>query len=569
MILGIVLMAGANAGSFLAAHGLVRRIGTQSDSVNVLLLLVVRLLLISVSVLVAGLTYSLTAAGVACPWILAGAILLATGEHRRLKFSMPEVSRITYALSALVVLRLLAQVWFFAPHLGDTLNYYLPKVAEWTVAGGFVRELGIHPHVTLPAGFELVETWWVVFLHHDVLIEMAGVEFLALAFCATYVLAGRLGLTVRGAFLAAALYVMTPGVHLAATSCLNDLPAAALVVSTAALILSRLPVPHLLSLAGLGIGIKPTYAYALPGLALLWWLCRKEEAAVCGRAPKTCLALLGGAAFVGAFWYVRNYLWFRNPIYPIGEPNPTFPPPQFGPRWSSFVGNAGDLINVRIYDSAHAQGAMVDGIAGWGAVGFACGLVALLLGMREDLRLRRLGAAFVLSLATVLLLSIHDPWCMKYVFFFPSVLCVATARLAERSVGVLRVALAALLLEVGATMLPYDLPLKDFSTLARQSWHERNAGSLQGLSVPAKEVGYLGGYSGSPYLLYQPNFSSRVKYLRLASAADLPRSVEAASVEVFFAVPDDWRPVDGEAVVTCLREGRLKVVGNCWFKLVR
>src|SRR6185436_10571518 len=128
------------------------------------------------------------AAGVA-----ALAVLLARGAHKGLlPPARPEWPRWVAVVAALLALRLLIQVWFFAPHVGDTISYHLPKVAEWVRAGALVREAGSDPRASFPAGFELIETWWVLFLHHDLLIEMAGLEFLLLGAAGAYAVAREL-----------------------------------------------------------------------------------------------------------------------------------------------------------------------------------------------------------------------------------------------------------------------------------------------------------------------------------------------------------------------------------------
>jgi hypothetical protein len=112
-------------------------------------------------------------------------------------------------------------------------------MAEWIREGRILHAPGTDVRETFPAGFELLEAWWTVFLHHDFLIEMAGVEFLALAFAAVAALGRTLGLAPRAAAAAGLLYLLTPGVHLLAVSCMNDAPVAALFLSSAALSLPR------------------------------------------------------------------------------------------------------------------------------------------------------------------------------------------------------------------------------------------------------------------------------------------------------------------------------------------
>ncbi len=559
MIVGLGALLAGNAAALLGARLLLRRCRTGSGSTDALLFVLIRLALLSIAVLLAGLTRTLTAPALGIASLLALAGLLAAGAHRGLRLP----ARIGPAgwLALAVLARLLLQVWFFAPHLGDATAYHLPKIAEWIRAGGFTREMGVHPHVSFPAGFELVETWWAVFLRHDVLIEMAGVEFVLLAFAATRAMAERLGLDARAAFFAGLLFALVPGFHLSATSCMNDAPAAALVVALAALLAARAPLPLLLLTAGLGVGVKPTFGFALPGMLLLAWLWRREPKAATSIPRPLAWGLAAAGLLLGSFWYARNIAWYGNPFHPLGTPgfeNPVAV--QLGPSAGSFLRNAADLMNLRIYDDQAAQGANVDYIAGWGAPAFACGLIALLLGMREDARLRRLAAAFGVSLATSLLFIQNDPWCLKYVFYFPALLAVATARLAALSRPFGTIAACALGFSFLGTMLPYDLPAKDFGTLARQGWRERSALALTGDAVSGDSVGCFAGHSGTAYLLYGPDFSRRVVYLRPVDDRDLVERMRRAGIRLLYAAPASASQV--QIVEEAVRDGRLKALGG-------
>jgi hypothetical protein len=405
--------------------------------------------------------------------------------------------------------------------------------------------MGLHPHAPFPSGFELIETWWVVFLHHDVLIEMAGVEFLVLAFAGTYAIGRTAGLEEKGAFFAAAMYSLTPGLHLSATSCLNDAPVAALVVTTMALVAARAPGYAAMIAMCLGVGVKPTFAYALPGIALLWWLTRKESrGGTFGGAPAVALAIL--AAIVGSFWYVRNLVWFGNPVYPVGERDygRELVGVQYGPSLQSFVNNLTALVDRRIYDSAAAQGANVDHIAGWGPAAFSVGLLALLITAAVDPSLRRLAAAFATSLATSLLLIVNDPWCLKYVFYFPAVLALATARLSRDVPRLSLIAGGGLALAFASTLLPYDLPLTHLRQLAGQSWNVRSSLPLSEEEVPAGPVGCFGGFTARSYLLYGPDFSRKVLYLRAQTAEELISQMKLAGVSTCYCKPRTARQAE-------------------------
>jgi hypothetical protein len=567
VILGLFWFLLANAAAALGAHEITRRVRTGRAPLDTLLFLLVRIALISGTILVAGVTHLLTALGLGLVAAAALIGLVAAGAHQHVRRpELPEAGRILWIVAGVVGLRLLCQVWFFAPHLGDALAYHLPKIAEWVIAGHFTREMGLHPHVTFPAGFELVETWWVVFLHHDVLIEMAGVEFLALAFAATYALARYFNLTARWAFFAALLYAMTPGLHLSATSCLNDTPVAALVVATFALVVWRAPVAMVLMTAGLGIGVKATYGYALPGVVLFWMFVRKHPAIpASSRAWASALAVLGLLA--GSFWYGRNLLWYGNPVYPVGSPRYAEEPVavQAGPNLQSFWANASDLVESRMADNQGPYGANVDNIAGWGPAAFACGLVALLVALRDDPKLRPLALSFTMSLASCFLLMIHDPWCLKYVFFFPAILCIAVARLAAVHLPVVIIAAASMAFTFAGTLLPYDLQLKHLRVLAAQPWQTRSALLLTEPPLSEPRMGCFGGFRANAYHLYGPGFSRKVVYLRAGSEEDLIFEMRNAGIQWVYAVPVSYQ--QQTLLDECLRTGRLRPVGGRIFAL--
>jgi hypothetical protein len=528
----------AEAAVLLAARRLLRPFRTGDAALDLVQLLLLRLALISTVVLAAGLGGALSVLPLGA--LAVGALVagLAAGWHRDLRFARPPgFGPWALAVGAAVAVRLALQVWFFSPHLGDAVSYHLPKVAEWVRPGGFGRELGLHPHATFPAGFELVETWWVVFLRHDALIEMAGVEFLVLAAAAAFALARQAGLGDRAAAGAALLYALTPGLHLSATSCLNDAPAAALVVALAALVHGRAAWGLVALAGGLAVGIKPTAGFAFPGLALLAWAVRKERPAVApGRAWTAAAAHLG--LVVGGFWYARNLLWFGNPFHPLGDPSVDNPVAvQLGPRLASFGANVRDLLDLRMLDAAAAAGANVDHGAGWGPVAVALGLPGLVIAVLEDGRFRRLAAAFGVSLASTLLFVQNDAWCLKYAFYFPCVLVLAAVRLADRARGAAPLLALAGALAFAMTTLPYDLPRSSLRVLAAQGVATRSALPLWSREVPEEAVGAAGGFRVRPYLLYRPDFSRRVVYLRERSGEDLERRLREEGLRSVYGEP--------------------------------
>ncbi len=562
MILGLFWFLAANAALALGAAALARRFATGAASLDAVLFLLIRLLLLSTVVLAAGLTGTLRASVLGPAAALVLAALLIGRCHRGLRLpELPPLNPLLAAFLGLLALRFGLQVFFFAPHLGDAVCYHLPKIAEWVRAGAFTREMGLHSHVTFPAGFELVETWWVVFLRHDVLIEAAGAEFLVLAGASTIALARYLDLSPTFSLLAAAIYVVSPGLHLSATSCLNDAAAAALVVALMAIAARRGPAWALILAFGLGVGVKATVLYAMPGVAVLVWANRRGPAPASARrgAPGVLSVL---ALAVGGYWFARNLAWYGNPVFPIGSPGYEHDPVavQAGPRWSSLLATFSDLVNWRITDRQGALGANVDDMAGWGASAFALGLLSLLLGVRADPRLRALGLAFLTSLGGCFLLCVHDPWCLKYVFFAPAVLALAAARLAQAQPAAARMAGVCLAADFILTILPYDLPLDDLRGLARQPWRERAILALKEEPLPAGVVGCFGGYTARAYSLYGPDFGREVVYLRPSSLGELLEGMRRRQVDVLYASPVGYE--QAAVLDEGLRSGALRKIGK-------
>ena len=104
---------------------------------------------------------------------------LATFKSLRERFKCPRVTIVGGLLGAAALLQLLRiafHVWYTPPYVHDTLTYHLPNVAEWVQKG---RIHAISTPVLRsywPATFEVFESWFVVFLHNDLLIQLGCVS---------------------------------------------------------------------------------------------------------------------------------------------------------------------------------------------------------------------------------------------------------------------------------------------------------------------------------------------------------------------------------------------------------
>lgn len=527
----------ANAAVLLGAHASLRRLRTGEPTTDLVIYLLLRLGLISAAVLTAGAAKALTPLAFGIAGAVVTAVFLALGEHRRLpRFRLPDVGRGALIFAGVLIVRSLLQVWFFPPFQRDALTYHLPKIGEWVQHGGFTSEWGLDLRSTFPSGFELVEAWWVAPLRHDVLIEMAGLEFLLLGAAAAADIARRLDAPPKLAFLAALLYALTPGLCLQATSCLNDGPVAALWTATAALALRTVPFTILLIPIGLGIGVKPTYAYGLPGIALLVGLVARR------RDPGTKASMAAGAfaLLVGSVWYLRNTVVYGNPIHPMGRSGISVQAghvaQRFGPSLTGLVENLDRLADSRMYDHLGPYDPELPLISGWGSAAMAAGVIALFLTLRNVPLMRRIAGGYLLSLLVVLSLVVPDPWYMRYVLFFPGLFAVAIAKAAQSARAFALVAWIALGAQLVGTMIPGRFPIGGMTDLASMSWRERTfyphpqldrVDAVGFIELPADEV--------KCYPLYRPDFSRRVVFLRPTSPENLLEILRRENLSMLFS----------------------------------
>lgn len=562
MILGALCMVVANAAALLGAHALLDRLRSGKPAADAALFLILRFLIVSATVLVAGLLRCFTPLLLGGAGALALALLISAGAHRRL----PRWTKAPWGagwtiLAAAVLVRLLLQAWFLAPYLGDSLGYHLPKIAEWVRGGGFTGEMGIDPRSTFPAGFELIEAWWVVFLHHDVLIEMGGVEFYLLAVVSVYALAEALGWGPRAATVAAALFALNPTAAFQATSCTNDGAVNAMILATAALVAAGASPMILLLPVAMGAGIKPTFLYALPGLALLRALLPPGD----GDAPaprRTACALGAAALFVGAFWYVRNFVIYGNPIHPMGPggmkslvSGSTLQ--RVGPSLQSLRENLTCFLDIRIYDSQMPPDALCTANFGWGPAGFALGALALIPVLRSDRLFRRLALGLTVAVVCIFTLVELDLWYTRFVVFLAALPALALAKLWHQHRAVAALGVLALSLQFVETFVPGNLLPGSGAAMLRQDWRER-------ASIPAPvearsgRVGFSSDDFGGAYPLYLPGYERGLVYLRDETTDALLDHVDREGVTLIYV--SGGLPRRGRIFAEGVRRGRLRPV---------
>jgi hypothetical protein len=437
-----------------AAAALIRPLRSGKATADLLLYLLAFTALQSSMVLLAGVTrllsfWPLTAASAV--GILVLALRRPPVDLSFLKDLKPRTTAAKAAAACVAVggLVLLVKTLVFSPYFGDAVFYHLVTVAEWIRAEGIVAFTLSDPRVWLPNGFQLVELWWTVFLRHDALIELGGLQMMAIAGTALVCLAETLGYRRD---VAALLFAFMPLVILHVTSCGNDLAAGAMVLSAFALVADRAPrtlqaIPLLI-----GVGIKPTVAMAAAGVLFYACITPKPERRP---VPRTALLLLGLSLALGAFWYGRNAALHGHPTRAMFGGTKEMPLITAVDRASAE--NLTD--NLRHFPAFLRDGRVYETLAGdstsWGWFILPLAIPLTILSLREDPAFRRLFVAFAVGWLSVLASVEPFSYPLRYALWFPAAFVLGACRVVRTPL--LAAAFAASALNFVATVVPEEV----------------------------------------------------------------------------------------------------------------
>jgi len=488
-------------------------------------------------------------------------------------------------VAVLVGLRMLAHVWFLSPYVWDTLTYHLPKVADWVQYGKLVALPTPVTRSYWPANFELVQTWFVLFFHHDFLIEAAGLPFYLLAILGVYSTGRSLDFSKSWSASLAVMYGLTPSVLMNAVSCKNDIAMAALYLFVLAVMLDfRMHGDRVGSHAAviasailMAVGTKPYMVFILPGLILIGLWCYQSVHTGINKTKdrdnaffEVCF-LLVAALILGTYWYARNYRIFGNPFYPVdfhlfghlafggGQGGIQ----QGGFRWESLLSNLLDLAGKKIFDPSGPYDPDLSNKSGWGWFVFSCGIPAFIFSIIKGSQIRWLIIGFLISLASLFAMVSPDPWNMRFTLWFPAVFALAYGLMTSRSnVKFLKGCL--ILLAGGCSALNllgcigtgyfYRSPSTWQSQAAIPVWErtflpENIKPALQKIP-PNENLAYFARGDDGIYPLYGPEYTRKIYYLKPHKDMDIVHEMKGRGVRYFLLVGEgnaSWlRTMDNE-----------------------
>lgn len=444
----------------------------------------------------------------------------------------------------------------------DALTYHLSKVAHWIHTGSlYLPDLPIK-RVFWPSGMELLNTWWAVFPHHEIIIETPGLFFHVLATGSVWAIARNMGLGRRAANWGALLFSVTPAVVVHGTTCLTDLPTASVFLFLLALWTSPASSEDtarrrwLLTFAAgcFSLGVKPTIAFMVPGLVLaaVPALRRHDAAALRSllKAPRVAWGIALAAALLGSFWYIRNAIRFGNPLYPVVVGSETTDGIQSG---AASLNSLRTALSMLIVDGGLFDGqpiiANLYRMTGWGWTAVCCGLPCSLLFALRSKPFRWLLLGQITALCTVLAMVRPDFSCLRFLLWIPAILAVGlvgalAAGGLPRPIVWCLAALAAwtALFNLGsgltnATKIDWR---RQFSAPGkRQHLNAAIQGRFADFVPPNEDIAVFLHREGKLYLVYGPGFTRGVFTIEAEDApVDFAKALDDAGLRFLFY--DDW-----------------------------
>ena len=524
-------------------------------------------------------------------------------------FSLPVWLRWFTGIALLIsVARFAALILIFPPFVWDSLTYHLTNVAEWTQRGRIMLFDTSMTRIYTPANYETFALWFTVFLHHDVVVEMAGLPAYALAILSVYVIARRLDFSRSASWLGALSFASTPSLLLATTGTKNDPHMAAYYLFALSVVVAlssnhtKSERPNLLRQLTLlvvtilyAFGTKAYIAHILPGLMIIaiigvvrgqgwrrWGGVLRDSGRQLRNIRRQQLIvlvlILVTGMFLGLFWNARNWVLQGNPFYPYGVEvgNEEVLPGAEREAEISFSRlrmNYANLFLDKFGDKRSRIVPDLDSTTGWGWFAYSIGIPALILGFMRDRRVRVLVAGFALSLTLIFFSIRPSPWNMRYLLWLPALFSLSFAWLLDElrkadhqipqiAIGILTI--ITLSMNFVAILNYGRIPLDRFQTMLAIPLLERDAASLR-INMPGEYenslkivpedavLGYNIHTNGFIYPLYRADFAQHLVYIPISiegTCYDVAEAMSIRGTRYLFVAPEHT----SDSVISFLNE---------------
>ncbi len=513
-------------------------------------------------------------------------------------------------LFASLAFRHIIHILFWPPYIWDVLTYHLPKVAEWTQTQSLLIQPTPVARIFWPSSFELLQTWFVVFFKHDIIIEFSGVYFAILSTISVYIICISLKVSRKLSILSAFIFATTPGFAFSTVSAKNDIAIAGLFLLIIAFSISyynKKITPVAFTTSSIiafimAIGIKPYIIFMAPGILLLWivfalapWLSSFKtlatdhapdnvmfvrEATKCRRFTNSII-MITMAMLPASYWYVRNLIIFNNPFYPVdirffgrlvfGDGHGYGQQGTF--KISSLMTKIDQLLQYRLWD----HGLMNNDLpsqAGWGWFAISMGLPCLVIACIKNKQIRWLTIIFTLSFCGLMASVDSDPWYMRFAQWVPALFAVAfgvvifTTKSNIIRFLYLQFGLICAILNMFAIMdtgyfTAVDWRKNQETPLLQRMTHPDIYEHLQAIAKPGERIGYILGSNDWIYPLYGPFLKTRIVYLDNAKNGIAKDMIEKGLCIAVIRRNDKLLKLDLEAGILHNKSGEIYHLSSC------
>lgn len=362
--------------------------------------------------------------------------------------------------------------YLFPSYTWDALWYHLPIVG-YLIQDGAIHEIPNHSFIhqfinIFPKNIELFFLWNIIFLKSDIITDLSQLPFTIIGMLTVYSIARKLEVPREYSLYSSLLFFFTPIVILQSTTNYVDVAISVLFLLTVNFLVSggRGIRPggvnegiqpsrkaHLL-LAGVSAGILlgakgsgPLFIVILSSVIIMQKIGRrfgslKREGFGFRRGVASFLIFfLAPAVLLGGYWYLKNWLRYDNPVYPMEIT--FFGKTIFKGLYSGIIEPAPEIINrlsyvtrplyvwterikYYLYDSR---------LGGLGPLWFVLFLPAIPLSLISAVTKRRYGYIAIFAIIVSAFLLYPRNWTPRYVIFLVGFGALSYGMLLARSGG--------------------------------------------------------------------------------------------------------------------------------------
>jgi hypothetical protein len=165
-------------------------------------------------------------------------------------------------------------------------------------------------------------------------------------------------------------------------------------------------------------------------------------------------------------------------------------------------------------------------------------------------------------LISVFSLVLSDMWFTRFVLFVPALLCISAAAVAPRIPGIPLLLGFLVCIQFLSTLATERNTVGEFRNMASQPWRTRAPDMIGGIPSGREPVACLQGGGLFIYLLYGPDFSRPVRYIRTWDAQEIVSQMKEQGVRVIYGSREATDILEG-----CVRSGLMRPLVGRFYAL--